>query len=190
MLNGIVVLSLVEKQVEPFELNISITVAVIIALMSLISPIVVAKINNKFQSKQRGLERKHELEKKEEELKAEAEKQRIEYAYKTEIHRYDSYYKNQTLAYEQLLKTVGDYIGDKSDLGKYQIALSGIYRAQAYADESLASELEHLLSEIINIEEGESEADRKGSYYGAISQLGVVARKMNSIMRKNANIET
>lgn len=172
------------------KLDSNITLAIIVALTSLIAPIFVALINNLFQIKQRRKEQEHELKKREQELKAEMEKHRTEYDYKTQMHKYDSYYKNQTLIFEQLFNDVGYYLADMSNLDKYSLALSGIYKAQAYADGELASELSYLWGLTVSTIEGESKDDRKNAHDDALSQLSKVAKLINPVLKKNAKIDT
>ena len=148
-----------EIQIDP-----SITMAVIVALMALISPVFVAFINNKYQKEQRGKEREKEI----------------------QLHKYDSYYKNQTIIFEQLLETVGDFLGDNKDMGKYPKAMACINKAYAYSDEELTSHLD-TLKILVGFFGGITEGDC--SVVEALESLKEVANHMNVILKRNADIE-
>ncbi|MFT4107730.1 MAG: hypothetical protein QM657_18405 [Lacrimispora sp.] len=171
------------------RLDSSITLAIIVALMSLVAPIFVAVINNTSQADQRRKEHEHELKRREQDLNAEMERQKIEYDYKIQTHKYDSYYKNQTVIFEQLLNDVGDYLSDMESLSKYSVALSSIYKAQAYTDGTLSEELKYLWGEIVMTSKGESRNDRDSAHSNALSQLSEVASMINLVLKRNAKID-
>ena len=163
----------------------SINIMVIIAIIALISPIIVAVINNWFQGRERMKEREFERDKREQEIFAEKERLELELNYKVKIHKYNSYYKNQTMIYEQLLEVVGDFLGDNTDLDKYAKSMACIHKAYVYADEKLREKLDSLKVQI-GFFGGITEGDC--SIITALNSLKKVAEQMNEELKKNADM--
>ncbi len=84
------------------ELNLTITISVIIALIALISPVAVAIINNRYHMKLRKLELQHEI----------------------TVKQMDVYYSDKKQAYDRFLKIAGAYrlCPTPTNLGELQSA--------------------------------------------------------------------
>ncbi|MCD7994503.1 MAG: hypothetical protein LUK37_23055 [Clostridia bacterium] len=163
----------------------SINIMVLIAIIALISPIIVAVINNWFQGRERMREREFERDKYAQEVSAEKERLELELNYKIKIHKYNSYYKNQTVAYEQLLEIVGDFLGDNTDMEKYAKSMACVNKAYIYADTELMEKLDNL-----RIQVGYFGGITEGDYsiITALNSLKNVANQINKELKKNADM--
>lgn len=163
----------------------SINIMVLIAIIALISPIIVAVINNWFQGRERMREREFERDKRNQEASAEKERLKLELNHKIKIHKYNSYYKNQTMAYEQLLEVTGDFLGDNTNMEKYAKSMACVNKVYIYADKELTEKLDNLRIQV-GYFGGISEGDC--TIVTALNSLKNVANQMNKELKKNADM--
>jgi len=156
------------------NLDLSISIAVIIALTALISPIIVALINNKHQYKMKKME--YEENEKAKLLEIQSEFKR---------HQWDTYYSKATVVYEELAKNVGMFLGDTSYIEPYSKSIASINQALVYADNDLQGDLRLLMADIIAFDENGSELTNvkanKGSALHALEKVITSANRMISI---------
>ncbi len=111
--------------------------AIIIAVVALISPIFVAKINNRHQQKMKKDEYDFLIKSKEADNKSSRQK-----------FQWETYYKFANEIYSNLLINVGTYLADPTNLDLYEKAISSIYQTYAYADDDLTRHLQTLINEL------------------------------------------
>jgi hypothetical protein len=155
-------------------MDLSISIAVIIALTALISPIIVAILNNKHQYKMKKME-----------YEAIAKSKDIDMQFELKSHQWDTYYTKATIVYEELAKNVGTYLGDTSYIEPYSKSLASINQARVYADNELQVLLDLLTAEIVAFDnDGAKLTNVKASKGSALHVLGEViisANRMFSI---------
>ena len=105
------------------ELNLTVTISVIIALVALVSPIAVAIINNRYQTKLRKMELQHDL----------------------EVKQMDVYYSEKKQAFDLFLKNAGSYrfIPTPIKLDELQ---SAAYSAILFCNDEHKQEISNFLS--------------------------------------------
>ena len=155
--------------IDGIKTDASITILVVIAVIALISPIFVATINNHFQRKNHLLDLENDF------LKF----------------QYNSYYLKATEAFDNMLMSVGLFLGDATDLDKYAKAISCINVAYAYCDEELAGRLDTLRMELGQFtgDVTDGSGDSKGSFADSSEALKAVAIYISRYNREFFKIE-
>lgn len=151
-------------------LDLSISIAVIIAITALISPIIVAILNNQHQYKIKKMEYEESKKIKELEMQSELKK-----------HQWDTYYAKATVVFEELANNVGTFLGNTSYLEPYSKALGSINQARIYADKELQGYLDMLMGEIMAFDD-DIRPKQKANKGSALVMLGEVIQSANRII--------
>lgn len=170
MISILTVTSTTTTSNNSLALDLSISIAVIIAITALVSPIIVAIINNRHQYKMKKMEYDESKKLKEIEIQSELKK-----------HQWDTYYVKATVVFEELANNVGTFLGDIGYLEPYSKALGSINQARIYADKELQGYLDMLMAEIMAFDNDiiPNQKINKGS---ALVLLGEVIQSANRII--------
>jgi hypothetical protein len=151
--------------------DLSISIAVIIAITALISPILVAIINNRHQFKMKKME--YEETQKLKKLEIQSDLQR---------HQWDTYYNKSTIVFEELANNVGNYLGYTADIEAYSKALGSINQARIYADKELQGYLDILMGDVMAFDNDIKTPNQKPNKGSALCILGEVIQSANRMI--------
>lgn len=148
---------------EVIKWDNSVSIGVIIAVIALVSPILVAIVNNFMQRRSEKIRMENQL----------AEK-KMELDLQIQMHKYDTYYKRRAEVLENMLYEVGNFLAGSFTYEKYNKALACISIAYGYADDELTKALDVLKANLLAFHE-EAIGD-KGSYPDVSQSLEEVAK--------------
>lgn len=147
----------------------SVSIGVIIAVIALVSPILVAIINNLMQRHNEEKKMSHQL----------VEKQ-MDVDLEIQMHKYDTYYKRRAEVFEKMLYEVGGFSAGNFTDDKLNKALASVSIAYGYADEELIEELDKLKTNLLFFHE--KTIGSEGSYPDVSQSLEDVAKVINKLI--------
>lgn len=147
----------------------SVSIGVIIAVIALVSPILVAIINNLMQWKNEEKNMEHQLKEKKMDMDLEIQ-----------MHKYDTYYKRRAEVFEKMLYEVGAFSAGSFTNDKLNKALACVSIAYGYADDELIRALDTLKVNLLSFHE--KTIGSEGSYPDVSQSLEEVAKIINKLI--------
>jgi len=155
-------------------------ITVAIAVVALISPIIVALVNNNHTKKMTAMNYKHESELKELSYKHESEIKDKENLYNTKKYQWDTYNKNATDTFMEMLTDVSTYLNYPIYIDSQSKAISSINKSITFADDGLEACLGVLLKSIDDVSQDNPDTIKK-----AMKELTGIARLVRQILAKD-----